>query len=442
MPPIIAIVGRPNVGKSSLFNRLARRQTAITLDEPGVTRDRIYTEAVVAGWPAALVDTGGLTLDNDSDDFQAQVFEQAREAIAEAQIILLVVDGREGLTPLDEQVAALVRPSGKRTLVAVNKVDGPEREDVLMAEFHILGFPLHPTSAAHGYGIGSLVEALAEELAQIPPQDDDEAELGLKLTMLGRPNAGKSSLINAIVGQQRLIVSPVAGTTRDSVDVGFDHGGKRYTFVDTAGVRKKARVEDGIERLSVLRALSSSMRADVTLLVLDAAAGFGNQDKKLLAFLVRERRPFLVLINKLDLVPKDEVKVAKEHYEKELRICPYAPIVFVSALTGTGLHRILPLAEKLYVEGRVRISTGELNRAMRDALTRHQPPTVKGRRAKFYYLTQVEVAPPTFVFFVNDPALIKTSYARYLETSLRKLFGLAMAPMRIHFRGRGNKDDG
>jgi GTP-binding protein len=440
MPATVAIIGRPNVGKSTLFNRLLRREAAITHDRPGVTRDRIYAETDLDGRKVAFVDTGGLEMEEQAEDIQAAIFAQAREAVKESHGILLVMDGREGLTALDERVAAFIRTSNKPVLLAVNKIDGSENADLMLAEFHGLGFPLLAVSASHGHGITTLREQIADFLlADVPEEEDLTAEQGLRIAFLGKPNAGKSSLVNSLTGSDRVIVSPVAGTTRDSVDVTFEVEGKRYTFVDTAGVRKRTKIEDNLEQFSVLRALKASKKAQITVLVLDAQAGMTTQDKKLLSFLEKEKTPFIAVINKMDLVPRDERKVAREHYKKELSIASYAPVTFTSALTGVGVAELLPMAERLLEECRIRIGTGALNRALRAALGKHQPPVVKRRRAKFYYLTQVETEPPTFVFFVNDPELIKPSYARYLENSLRKLLGITMAPVRVFYKPSHDK---
>jgi len=446
MTPVVAIVGRPNVGKSTLFNRLARKRRAITHDRPGVTRDRIEAEANLAGRRVLLIDTGGMEFDS-VDGIDRAVLAQARAAIEQAHLLVLAVDAREGLNPLDEQVAGMLRESGKPVFLAVNKVDGPEKEDILTAEFHGLGFPLLAVSAEHGFNLNEFREKLARSLPEEESEGED-AESGepagedgakdpgrpLRLAMLGRPNAGKSSMINALAGDERLIVSEVAGTTRDAVDVAFTRGKKRFVFVDTAGVRKRSRIDDGVEKFSVQRALATAKKADATVLAIDATGGLGMQDKKLIAFLEQEKTPFFIVVNKVDLLTPRELASLKKDIAYELRICPHVPTLYVSALKKTGLEKILRTAEALRRESARRIGTGELNRAMRAVLDKHQAPLVKKRRAKFYYLTQTEESPPTFVFFVNDPERVKPSYVKYLENGLRKLFGLKMTPMRLHFR--------
>jgi len=435
--PFVVIAGRPNVGKSTLFNRLIGKNKALTHDRPGVTRDRIYGEVRRGGTPFALVDTGGLILDAD-EGIEKEILAQAQEAIEAADLVLLVVDGREGINPLDEQLAEMLRQSNKPIHLVVNKVDGLEKEDALVPEFYELGFDLTPVSAAHGHNISGLIEEIR---AKLPPiereQEVQDKAPGLRLSLLGRPNVGKSSMINALVGENRLIVSPVAGTTRDSVDVTLERDGKLYTFVDTAGVRKKRRIRDSLEQFSVLRALRSSKRAQVVLLVLDALEGVLAQDKKLLSFLDREKTPFIVVVNKIDLIPRSKIAQLKEYFKQELRFCSHAPIVYTSTISKAGLGSLLPLAENLWAECQKRVTTGLLNRLIKEATYRHQPPLIKGKRAKFYYLTQAGVCPPEFVFFVNNKELVKPTYVRYLERQIRKLFGLNMAPIRMYFRDKG-----
>jgi GTP-binding protein len=432
--PVVALIGRTNVGKSTLFNRLIRSNLALTHDRPGVTRDRIYGEVRSAEPPFAVVDTGGLDLDS-AGDIEKQIFQQAREAIEEAELVLLVVDGRAGLSPLDEQLAEFVRRASVPIRLVVNKVDGPELDERLSAEFHSLGLELTAVSAEHGYGVKGLVADIAACVPDRPEVDAAESGTGgLRLALLGRPNVGKSSLINALIGEQRLIVHSEAGTTRDCVNVDLCREGIWYRFLDTAGVRRKSRVCDSLERFSVLRALKTSQRAQVTILVLDGVEGLTGQDKRLLAHLDREKTPLIIAVNKVDLIPKQDRPKLKRFFEQELAFCPHVPIIYTSSVTRAGLGGLLPLAERLWEECSRRIGTGELNRVLEEATRRHQPPVVKGRRPKFYYVTQAESTPPTFVFFMNDRTLLKRQYERYLEKQIRKLFQFSMTPIQLHFR--------
>lgn len=446
--PQIVLVGRPNVGKSTLFNRLIHSNRAITHDRPGVTRDRM--EGVVRRNGETLhgiVDTGGITLDAHSmvtegpegiRGFEEDILRQAEAAMADAVAVVFVVDGRDGLLPMDEHLAAHVRRMNKPTLLVVNKVDGAEKEDQMLAEFHVLGFPIVAVSAEHGHNL----RLLQEELADLIPDDWDKGEqrdTSLKLAMLGKPNAGKSSLVNALTGQSRMIVSDVAGTTRDSVDVSVELHGEKFVFVDTAGVRRRAKITDAVEKYSVNSAIKSSTKAHVTLLILDATEGVSQQDKRLMDLLHERKTPFMVLVNKTDLVPNDSLKQLQKNITELLAFCPHVPVLLVSALKARGLKKILPLARQIHEECQVRIGTGQLNRAMESVLERHQPPVVKRVRAKFYYLTQAETAPPTFVFFVSDADRVPESYTRYLERSLRKQFKIVHAPMRVHLRSTHKK---
>ena len=451
--PCIVLVGRPNVGKSTLFNRLIRSNRAITHDRPGVTRDRMEGVVRRKGHPDfGIVDTGGITLDAHAmvtegpegiRGFESDILRQAEAAMKDACAVAFVVDGRDGLLPLDEYLAAHIRRMGLPTLCVVNKVDGIEREDEQLAEFHALGFPVLAVSAEHGHNIRALVEELAALLPDAPDEDEraaGEADAPLRLAMLGRPNAGKSSLINALSGEERMIVSDVAGTTRDSVDVRFTKDGRDYVFVDTAGVRRRTRITDIVEKYSVNAAIKSTTKADVTLLTLDATEQVSQQDKRLMDLLDNRKIPFMVLINKCDLVPAGALRQLEKNVRQMLAFCGHVPILPVSALTGKGLEKILPLARTIHEECGVRVPTGQLNRAMEDVLARHQPPVVKRVRAKFFYLTQAETQPPTFVFFVSDAERVPESYARYLERSLRKIFGISHAPMRIRLRSSHKKD--
>ncbi|BBD07896.1 ribosome biogenesis GTPase Der [Desulfovibrio ferrophilus] len=440
----IALIGRPNVGKSTLFNRMIRSNKAITHDQPGVTRDRIYglVRPRSGAQPFGLVDTGGLVPEGDGD-FERDIMDQANEAMGEANAVLLVVDAREGLMPVDERVARDLRASGLPTLLVVNKVDGHEQES-LTADFHALGMDMISVSASHGYGIHEMMDRVEKFLKDNSIESEEEAydeeKQGLRIAMLGRPNAGKSSLINAVLGERRMIVSDKAGTTRDSVDVTFERQGKKYTFVDTAGVRRRTRITDSLEQFSIMKALKASQKAQVAVLVLDGTQTLSHQDKRLINFLDREKTPIIVAVNKTDLIPgRGELDKLKEHFTQELSIIKHAPVVYTSALTKAGLGGLLPLAEKIIKECSLRVGTGQLNRIMQAVIDRHQPPVVKRRRAKFYYLTQADTLPPTFVFFLNDSKLIPPSYARYLENQVRKLVGITMAPILIRFKGTHKK---
>ncbi|MDY0258867.1 ribosome biogenesis GTPase Der [Desulfovibrio sp.] len=447
-PPRIILVGRPNVGKSTLFNRLIRSNRAITHDRPGITRDRMDGVVRRKDMPVfGIVDTGGITLDAHAmvvegpegiRGFEQDILNQTEAALKDATAVAFVVDGRDGLLPLDEHLAAHVRRKGLPTLCVVNKVDGAEHEDEHMAEFHALGFPLLAVSAEHGHNMNALVEDL---IALLPEDSSEEppAPPTLRLAMLGRPNAGKSSLINALSGEDRMIVSDVAGTTRDSVDVRFTKNGKDYVFVDTAGVRRRTKISDNVEKYSVNSAIKSTTKADVTLLTLDAAEGVSQQDKRLMDMLNTRKTPFMVLINKCDLAPRNALDQLRKNVSELLSFCPHVPVLLVSALKGKDINKILPLAQKIHDECSVRITTGKLNRAMEEVLTRHQPPVVKRVRAKFFYLTQAESEPPTFVFFVSDAERVPESYTRYLERALRKIFEISHAPMRIHLRSSHKK---
>lgn len=443
MPPIIALVGRPNVGKSTLFNRLARRQQAITHDRPGVTRDRLEAPVKLLNRVATLVDTGGMDFDAP-EGLAKLIVDQAEVAVDMADVVLFLVDGKAGLAATDDALAEKLRRANKPVLVAVNKVDGPEHIAALTADFHSWGFPLVAISAAHGLGQVELEKTLAKMLppkSAEPASDAPVPQAGLRLAVLGRPNAGKSSLVNALIGEQRLIVSEVAGTTRDAVDVATVQNGKRYVFVDTAGVRKRTRITDGLERYSVNKALGSAKRADVAVVVIDATGGVGVQDKRLISYLDKERTPFLVAVNKIDAIPQGDMAKLRQDMQDELKICPHVPVLYISAMKNKGVGKVLPMAETIRKECQTRVGTGEINRAMREVLDKHQPPMVNGRRAKFYYLTQAAETPPTFVFFVNDTERVRPSYAKYLENGLRRLFGIKMAPVKVVFRASHTPKD-
>ena len=446
--PKIVLVGRPNVGKSTLFNRLIRSKRAITHDQPGITRDRINGLVRQGKHESdqcfALIDTGGIQLDSHAAllegpagvrGFEADILAQTESAVQGAAAIAFVVDGRAGLLPLDEHLLAHMRRLGVPMVLIVNKVDGAELEDELTAEFHALGLPLLPVSGEHGHNLRALADMLFELLPVREQHGQDDVTL--RLALLGRPNVGKSSLVNALCGQERMIVSDIAGTTRDSIDVQVEKNGKHYVFVDTAGVRRRAKITDAIESFSVNASIKSTTKAQITLLLLDASEGVTQQDKRLLDLLHERKTPVIALINKIDAVR--EPAAVKKDFKQALAFCPHIPLLFISALKKQGLNKILPLASQVHTECETRIGTGLLNRAMQEVLEKHQPPVVRRVRAKFFYLTQAENNPPTFVFFVSDAERVPDSYARYLEKSLRRLFNIAHAPMRVRFRSSHKK---
>ncbi len=445
----VALIGRPNVGKSTLFNRLIRANRAITHDMPGVTRDRM--EGIVRSKSKSvfmLVDTGGVTLTDKAQvtegpkalrGFEKDILIQAEQSVEEAEVLVFVVDGREGKTPFDEHIAAWIRKKNKTCILAVNKVDGIEKEDIFIAEFHRLGFPIIAISAEHGHNIRQLENEIKLNLKDFEDDEEDILERDLKIAFVGKPNAGKSSLVNALIQSERMIVSDMAGTTRDSVDIYFEYKGKKYIFVDTAGIRKPSKIVDSLEKYSVNSSIKSTTKADVSLMVIDATEGLTSQDKRLIDLLDERKTPFMVIINKFDLVPLKHRKELKQTYKEMLAMCSHVPLIFTSAIKREGLKSILPIAHQIFEEGSMRVGTGLLNRSLEEVLTKHQPPVVKRVRAKFYYMTQAESTPPTFVFFVNDADRVTTPYRRYLEKSLRKLFGIIHAPMRMNFRSSHKK---
>lgn len=446
--PTIVLVGRPNVGKSTLFNRLIRSNRAITHDMPGVTRDALQGVVRRKDKPEyGIVDTGGVTLDERAvvqdgpagiRGFEKEILAQVDRCVKDAMGLAFVVDGQSGMLPADKFLANHIRRLGLPVLCVVNKVDGAEQTYERTAEFHGFGFPIIAVSAEHGHNL----DELADELARLIPKDAFGARLerpALRLALLGRPNVGKSSIVNALAGESWQIVSDVAGTTRDSVDVRFTVDGEDYVFVDTAGVRKRARITDTVEKYSVNSAIKSAGKADVTLLTLDASEGVGSQDKRLMDMLDTRKIPFIIIINKSDLIHPSRMKDVVEEARKMLGFCKHVPILITSAARGTGLDRILSICRRLHEECGVHVSTAKLNRAMKESLDAHQPPLVKGVRAKFFYLTQAEEQPPTFVFFVSDADRVPTTYARYLENSLRRIFEIKYAPMRVKLRSSHKK---
>lgn len=450
--PSIVLLGRPNVGKSTLFNRLIHSKRAITHDLPGITRDRM--EGIIRRQGQSdygIIDTGGLTLgtyssvvnvSGNSEQFEKFIFDQATVAIETSVAIALVVDGRAGLLPLDEHLASYARKFNKPMLLIVNKVDGLEHEETILAEFHALGLPVIAVSAEHGHNLRYLEETLSELIPDFDILDIPKIETTLKIAIIGKPNAGKSSIINAILGQPRMIVSDVAGTTRDSVDVKFEQDGDFFVFVDTAGIRRRSKIVDSIERYSVNSAIKSTTKADVTVIVVDASLGISQQDKRLIDLLNDRKTPFMVMVSKTDLIQQRVLKELKEDIKEILQFCKHIPIIYSSSTKKQGIKKILPLAMQIHEECKVRITTGKLNRAMESVLEKHQCPVINRVRAKFFYLTQAETVPPTFVFFVNDAERVPENYIRYIERSLRNLFSIVHAPLRIKMRsshGKKNK---
>ncbi|MCG0278018.1 MAG: ribosome biogenesis GTPase Der [Thermanaeromonas sp.] len=423
--PVVAIIGRPNVGKSTLFNRLVGGQVAIVEDIPGITRDRLYRDTEWRGYEFTLVDTGGIT--EGPGGLEAAVRRQAEQAVQEADVVLFLVDAQEGLTTGDFAVAEILRRAGRPVILVANKVE--DFTDLSpLAEFYRLGLgePL-PVSAAHGMNTGDLLDRVVELL---PRRVEGEGRGGTRVAIVGRPNVGKSSLVNRILGEERVIVSEIPGTTRDAVDTHFKKDDKEYILIDTAGIRRKARITDATERFSVQRALRAVDRADVVLVVLDATEGVTKQDKRIAGYGHDKGKASIIIVNKWDLVPKNDKTL--DLYRKavlyELGFMDYAPVLFVSALTGQRVHQVLPLVDEVAAEARKRVPTSTLNTVVQEAVFLMPPP------AKIYYATQVGVQPPTVVFFTSDPEAINSSYERYLENRLRQAFGFKGTPLKLIFR--------
>ncbi len=441
MRPLVAIVGRPNVGKSLLFNRLAGQRLSIVEDTPGVTRDRLYAKCEWSGRAFDIVDTGGIEPSTDSE-ILTFMREQALIAIDSATVIIFVVDIRSGVTAADQEVAGMLQRSGKPVILAVNKMDSVGPVDPEIYEFYSLGLgdPI-ALSALHGHGTGDILD---ECLKYFPPVEEEEADSdAVKLAFIGKPNVGKSSIVNKILGEERVIVSDIAGTTRDAVDTPFENEQGKFVLIDTAGIRRKSKVEDRVEKFSVMRAQLAIERADVCLIMIDARDGVTEQDTKVAGMAHEAGRASVILVNKWDLVEKDgrTMDKLKADIRRDLSFMPYAPILFVSALTGQRVEKIFELAKSVDQQANRRITTGLLNNVLADAQARVQPPTDKGRRLKIFYMTQVSVKPPTFVIFCNDGSLFHFSYQRYLENQIRSTFGLEGTPIRLIIRERGEKDE-
>lgn len=448
--PIVAIVGRPNVGKSTLFNRLIGQRWAIVEDRPGTTRDRIYGEAVWGGREFTVVDTGGLEviprtrdgrfkappLAEDSRAFIGEMQQQVAAAIQEADVIILLTDVADGVTTADRQVAELLRARKKPVLLAVNKVDSREHETGIFDFYQLgLGDPI-PISALHGKGTGELLDAVVAALPPAPAEREEEEEEAIHIAIVGRPNVGKSTLFNKLVRDERAIVSDIPGTTRDVLDTEVRWEGKTFVFLDTAGIRRKGRIGRGVEYYSVLRAMRAMERSDVVLLVIDATEGVTEQDAHIAGYAFDRFRSIIVVVNKWDLVEKDAYTMVEytRRVRHALNFIDFAPIVFVSARTGQRVSRIFPLAEHVYQERFVRLPTSKLNRIVQAALVEHTPPMKGTRPLRLYYVTQPAVDPPTFVFFVNDAELVHFSYQRYLENKIREQHPFDGTPLRLVFK--------
>ena len=438
--PLVAIVGRPNVGKSMLFNRLVGQRLSIVEDTPGVTRDRLYAECEWCGRKFDMVDTGGIEPTTDSE-ILLFMREQAQIAIDAATVIIFVTDLRTGVTAADQDVANMLLRSKKPVVLAVNKADSTGATDLGVYEFYSLGLgdPI-PTSAVHGHGTGDLLD---ECLKYFPPVEEEEEDEDLiKVAIIGKPNVGKSSLVNHILGEKRVIVSDVAGTTRDAVDTVYENELGRYMFIDTAGIRRKSKVDERVEKFSVMRAQLAIERADVCLIMIDARDGVTDQDTKIAGLAHEAGKASIVVVNKWDLVEKETGTMEKMRKDimRDLSFMSYAPILFISALTGQRTNRIFELINFVNDQSNMRISTGMLNNVLADAQARVQPPTDKGRRLKIYYMTQTGIKPPNFVIFCNSRELFHFSYQRYLENQIRSVFGLEGTPVRIVIRQKGDKE--
>ncbi|MEE1185412.1 MAG: ribosome biogenesis GTPase Der [Acutalibacteraceae bacterium] len=438
--PIIAVVGRPNVGKSTLFNRIIGKRLSIVDDTPGVTRDRIYGDAEWLGHNLMLIDTGGIEPKTD-DIILANMRAQAQLAIDMAAVIIFVTDLRSGVTAADMDIASMLQKSGKPIVLCVNKCDKVGDPPLELYEFYNLGLgePIQ-VSSVHGYGTGDLLDAVLENLSEEELNANDDEDV-INVAVIGKPNAGKSSLVNAVAGEQRAIVSDIAGTTRDAIDTLIENKFGKFNFIDTAGLRRKSKVEDKIEKYSVIRAEMAIDRADVCVIMIDGKEGFTEQDSKVAGLALENGKACIIAVNKWDIVEKDGRTM--DSYRKKLMtdfsFMPYAPIIFISAKTGQRLDRLFELIKYVHSQNTMRISTGMLNDILADATARVQPPSDKGKRLKIYYMTQASTKPPTFVCFCNKAELFHFSYQRYLENQIRSTFGLEGTPVRFVIRERGDK---
>lgn len=432
--PVVAIVGRPNVGKSTIFNRIVGERVSIVEDVPGVTRDRIYNSAEWLGKEFNIIDTGGIDLSDEP--FLEQIRAQAEIAIDEADVIIFITNGREGVTDADEQVAKILYRSNKPIVLAINKVDNPEMRDQIY-DFYSLGFgEPYPISGSHGLGLGDMLDAVR---AHFPKEEEEEyPDDTVKFSLIGRPNVGKSSILNALLGEDRVIVSDIAGTTRDAIDTTYTFDGQDYVMIDTAGMRKRGKVYESTEKYSVLRAMRAIERSDVVLVVINAEEGIREQDKRIAGYAHDAGRAIIILVNKWDAINKDEktINVWTEDIREQFQFLSYAPIVFVSAKTKQRLNNLFPLINQVSDNHSLRVQSSMLNDVISDAVAMNPSPMDKGKRLKIFYTTQVAVKPPTFVVFVNDPELMHFSYERFLENRIREAFPFEGTPIRVIARKR------
>lgn len=439
--PIVAIVGRPNVGKSTLFNIFANSRISIVEDTPGVTHDRLYADTEWLDNEFMMVDTGGIEIMN-TDKIAVSIRQQAQIAIAEADVILFVCDARAGITHEDAEVAKMLRQSKKPIVLAINKADSPKQEMEIF-EFYNLGIgePI-PVSAANHLGLGDLLDAVVEKFPETSAYGEDGNEDEIKVVLIGRPNVGKSSIFNTLVGEERSIVSDVAGTTRDAIDTPVIREGQKFLFIDTAGMRRKARIDEPIEKYSIIRSLRAVDRSDVVLMVIDAIDGVTEQDKKIAGYAHEAGKGIVLVVNKWDLYDKDNTSTLRytENLRRELVFMQYAPVVFVSAMTKQRIHRLPEVIHYVAEQNAMRISTSVLNQVVEDAIAINPPPTEKGQRLKILYATQVKIKPPTFVIFVNEPEIMHFSYQRYLENKLREAFGFEGTPLQMIIRGKNEEE--
>ena len=437
MRQAVAIVGRPNVGKSTFFNKLIGERRSIVDDTPGVTRDRVIGECEWGRYRFSLIDTGGLEIGNN-EGYMPHIRQQVELAVETSAVIVMLTDIRAGVTAADQELATMLRQSGRPVILAVNKIDSVGELPADFYDFYSLGLgDPYPISSVHGHGTGDILDAICSYLDD--PEDEEEEEDSIKVAIIGRPNAGKSSLVNKITGKDRVIVSDVAGTTRDSIDVEFENEQGKFVFIDTAGMRKKGRITDNVERYSVMRALAAVDRANVCVIMIDATEGFSEQDSKIAGYAHEQGKGCIIAINKWDLVIKDDKTMDEQRrkYENDFSFMAYAPIIFISAKTGQRIDRLLELIKFVDEQNAMRITTGALNELLARATARVEPPSDKGKRLKIYYMTQPTTRPPAFAVFCNDPELFHFSYQRYLENQIREAYGLEGTPVRLMIRGRG-----